>query len=74
MGTTKKWLVRNFWCNYNGFPYLFFIEATSRKEAGSYAKKMNKIYREEPAYCIPDGYSAEVAKILGYPEIPLDKF
>ena len=65
---TWKYLVINFNSTEN-WPRLFFVDASYRSEAEHYIKK-----HCGEDYMLVDRYDEFVAKILGYPEIPHDKF
>lgn len=65
---TWKYLVINFLPT-EGWPRLFFVEASCRSEAESYIRK-----HCGQDYMLVDKYDEFVAKILDYPEIPHYKF
>lgn len=65
---TWKYLVINFYST-EDFPRLFFVEASCRSEAEYYIQK-----HCGEDYMLVDRYDEFVAKILGYPEIPHNKF
>nr|DAG46973.1 MAG TPA: hypothetical protein [Caudoviricetes sp.] len=65
---TWKYLVINFLPT-EGWPRLFFVEASCRSEAESYIRK-----HCGQDYMLVDKYDEFVAKILDYPEIPHCKF
>lgn len=65
---TWKYLVINFLPT-EGWPRLFFVEASCRSEAECYVQK-----HCGQDYMLVDKYDEFVAKILDYPEIPHNKF
>ena len=65
---TWKYLVINFYPT-EDFPRLFFVDASCRSEAEYYIQK-----HCGEDYILVDRYDEFVAKILGYPEIPHNKF
>lgn len=65
---TWKYLVIDLYPTEN-WPRLFFVEASCRSEAEYYIQK-----HCGKDYILVDKYDEFVAKILGYPEIPHDKF
>lgn len=65
---TWKYLVINFYPT-EDFPRLFFVDALFRSEAEYYIQK-----HCGEDYMLVDRYDEFVAKILGYPEIPHNKF
>lgn len=65
---TYKYLVINFNPT-EGWPRLFFVDASCRSEAEYYIKK-----HCGEMYMLVDKYDEALAKTMGYPEIPHDKF